>query len=57
MQAAGGMADNATETDLRAWAALGIARLAHALIRLILAAILFALPAAIAYVLWRWLAG
>lgn len=52
-----GMAETTPGPNMRGHLALGLARLAHALVRLSLAAILFGGPAAIAYLLWRWLAG
>ena len=57
MRIAPTMADQRSPHNLRARAALTLARLAHALVRLTIAAILFAIPAAIAVLLWRWLAG
>ncbi len=57
MQAAHSMADNLTDQTLRTRAALALGRLAHALVRLILAAVLLGTPALLLALLWRWLAG
>lgn len=51
------MADHIPDDTIRARTALALGRLAHALVRLILAAVLFGLPALVLWFLWRWLAG
>jgi len=55
MQAADSMADELSDHTIRARTAFALGRLAHALIRLTLAAVLFGLPAGLLWLLWRWL--
>ena len=51
------MADPTPGQNMRGHLALGLARLAHIIVRLTLAAILFGVPAALVTLLWRWLTG
>jgi len=55
MRLATTMPDNLADHTIRARTALALGRLAHALIRLTLAAVLFGLPAGLLWLLWRWL--
>lgn len=51
------MAEDETAKTLRGHLALALARLAHILVRLGMAALLFGLPAALLILLWRWLSA
>ena len=55
MRLATTMPDNLADHTIRARTAFALGRLAHALIRLTLAAVLFGLPAGLLWLLWRWL--
>ena len=50
-----GMAEDETAKTLRGHLALALARLAHILVRLTLAALLVGLPASLLWLLWRWI--
>ena len=54
-QEAKSMAEDETGQNLRGHLALALARLAHTMVRLTLAALLFGLPALLLWLLWRWL--
>ena len=52
-----GMAEDETAKTLRGHLALALARLAHVMVRLGMAALLFGLPALLLFLLWRWLSA